>query len=115
MSIPEPTSKPLGSEQSGEIMFSTMHTAADDNYPGICREVGLACETCTSESARQLAAVCKGLRQKMIGQLFVQIYPHPVCARMHGHFVAHYLEAASLHLEEMSPAGIASVATAGAA
>lgn len=29
----------------------------------------------------------------MIGQLFVQIYPHPACARMHGHFAESYREA----------------------
>jgi len=31
----------------------------------------------------------------MIGQLFVQIYPHPACSRMHGHFAESYREAST--------------------
>jgi hypothetical protein len=64
-----------------------------DNYPELCLEVGLTCESCTAETARQLATTCKGLRGKMIGQLFVQIHPHPACARMHAHFAQAYREA----------------------
>ena len=67
----------------------------DNNYPQVCLEVGLTCETCTAGTARQLAALCKGLRGKMIGQLFVQIHPHPACAPMHAHFAERYLEALS--------------------
>jgi hypothetical protein len=37
--------------------------------------------------------VCKGLRGKMIGQLFVQIHSDPACAKMHAHFATAYLEA----------------------
>jgi hypothetical protein len=62
-------------------------------YPRICHEVGLDCETCTEGAARNLAKVCKGLKGKMIGQLFVQIYTDPACARMHAHFSGAYLEA----------------------
>ena len=64
-----------------------------NNYPQICLEVGLTCESCTSSSAREVAAICKGLRGKAIDQLFVQIYPDPACARMHAHFAAAYREA----------------------
>ncbi len=63
-----------------------------NTYPEICLEVGLNCEDCTAAAARQLAAICKGLRGKAVGQLFVQIYPDPACARMHSHFAASYRE-----------------------
>jgi len=72
-----------------------MNTPTTDNFPQICSEVGLTCESCTADTARHLAAVCKGLRGKAIGQLFVQIYPNPACAPMHKRFAAHY-QAASL-------------------
>lgn len=71
-----------------------MDTAAENNYPKLCFEVGLTCESCTADAARELARCCKGLRGKMIGQLFVQIYPDPACARMHAHFADCYREAA---------------------
>ena len=64
--------------------------ANNDNYPRICSEVGLDCETCTAATARSLAAVCKGLRGKAVAQLFVQIYPNSACAPMHSHFTAEY-------------------------
>jgi len=70
-----------------------MNTPMNDHIPQICSEVDLTCQTCTADSARQLAAVCKGLRGKMIGQLFVQIYPNSACAPMHKHFAVHYLAA----------------------
>jgi hypothetical protein len=63
-----------------------------NNYPQICSEVGLTCESCTSSTARELAAICKGLRGKAVGQLFVQIYPDPACAPMHSYFAACYRE-----------------------
>lgn len=66
----------------------------ENNYPQLCFEVGLTCESCTAETGKQLARSCKGLRGKMIGQLFVQIHPHAACARMHAHFAAAYREAA---------------------
>jgi hypothetical protein len=66
-----------------------------NSYPEICLEVGLKCEDCTSAAARQLAAICKGLRGKAVGQLFVQIYPDPACARMHSHFAASYRDGAA--------------------
>ncbi|HWZ33340.1 MAG TPA: hypothetical protein VNX18_18490 [Bryobacteraceae bacterium] len=69
--------------------------STDANYPQLCFEVGLTCEGCTAETARQLAQACKGLRGKAIGQLFVQIHPHSACARMHRHFSACYLEAST--------------------
>ena len=64
-----------------------------NTYPRICHEVGLDCETCTEGTARNLAQVCKGLKGKLIGQLFVQIYTDPACSKMHGHFAAAYLAA----------------------
>lgn len=70
-----------------------MNTPSNDNIPQICSEVGLSCESCTAETAKQLAAVCKGLAGKMVGQLFVQIYPNSACAPMHRNFAAHYREA----------------------
>ena len=71
-----------------------MYSAADSNdYPRICSEVGLTCESCTSTTARALAAVCKGLRGKAIGQLFVQIYPNSACAPMHSYFAVQYRDA----------------------
>ena len=71
-----------------------MDCAANSNeYPRICSEVGLTCESCTSATARDLAAVCKGLRGKAIGQLFVQNYPNSACAPMHSYFAAQYRDA----------------------
>lgn len=73
----------------------------ENNYPQFCLNVGLDCETCTGETARQLAQTCRGLRGKMLGQLFVQIHQHPACARMHAHFAATYQEASREPLEAM--------------
>lgn len=55
-----------------------------------CRESGLDCESCTAQTATELARTCQGLRGKMVAQLFVQLYPEPACSRMHGHFAAAY-------------------------
>jgi hypothetical protein len=65
-----------------------------NKYPPVCTEVGLDCKTCTENTARSLASVCKGLRGKMIGQLFVQIYADPACSKMVQHFTAAYQAAA---------------------
>jgi hypothetical protein len=72
-----------------------MKTSPEHDYPQLCFDVGLTCECCTARTARQLAAVCKGLRRSVIRQLFVQIHPHSACARMHLHFTTSYLEASS--------------------
>ncbi len=66
-----------------------------NTYPQICSEVGLSCEKCTSGTARELAAICKGLRGKAIGQLFVQIYPNSACSPMHSYFAEQYRQAGS--------------------
>jgi hypothetical protein len=58
-----------------------------------CSETGLSCEACTSQTATELARTCKGLRGKMVAQLFVQLYPAPECARMHANFAAVYRKA----------------------
>jgi hypothetical protein len=63
-----------------------------NTYPRICQDVGLDCETCTEGTARNLAKLCKGLRGKAIGQMFVQIHSDPACSKMHAHFTAAYLE-----------------------
>ena len=68
-------------------------TLAMNTYPRICQEVGLDCETCTEGTAKNLAKVCKGLRGKMIGQMFVQIYTDPACSKMHAHFAEAYMAA----------------------
>ncbi len=70
-----------------------MEPLSSDNIPQICSEVGLTCDICTAETARNLAAVCKGLHGKMVAQLFVQIYPNSACAPMHRSFAAHYRDA----------------------
>jgi hypothetical protein len=67
----------------------------ENNYPQLCFEVGLTCEACTRETATQLAQCCKGLRGKMVGQLFRQLHPDPACARMHAHFAESYRVASS--------------------
>lgn len=67
-----------------------MNTPDSNNFPQICSEVGLTCESCTAETARQVAAVCKGLRGKAVGQMFVQLYPNAACAPAHKLFAAHY-------------------------
>jgi len=64
-----------------------------NTYPRICHEVGLDCETCTGTTARNLAQVCTGLRGKMLGQIFVQIYTDPACSKMHAHFADEYMAA----------------------
>ena len=73
-----------------------MNPLSNDNIPQICSEVGLTCEICTAETARNVAAVCKGLPGKMVAQLFVQIYPNSACAPMHRSFAAHYREATAM-------------------
>jgi hypothetical protein len=70
-----------------------MDSSPENNYPQLCFAVGLTCETCTADAARELARCCQGLRGKMVGQMFVQIYPNPACARMHAHFADAYREA----------------------
>ena len=72
-----------------------MTTPTNDINPEKCFETGLTCGACTRETARQLAAVCTGLRGKTVGQLFVQLYPSSACAPMHGHFAHFYQEAAA--------------------
>ena len=65
----------------------------ENNYPHICREVGLSCIDCVQTVAEQTARVCTGLRGKAIGQLFVNLYTNPACSGMHAQFEAAYLEA----------------------
>ena len=79
-------------------------TAYEETYPGLCREVGLTCEDCTSNTAREVARVCKGLRGKMVGQMFVQLYPHPACSPMHARFAQEYRDASPKEVQrETSP------------
>jgi hypothetical protein len=87
-----------------------------NDYPRLCAEVGLTCQVCTAESARQLAQVCKGLRGKMIGQLFVQLYPNSACAPMHAYFTESYRASSSGFMADVDqipirkPAAMAAVA-----
>jgi len=46
----------------------------------------------------------------MIGQVFVQIYPHPACAPMHAHFAESYRAAAQPEIPMRKPAVLAAVA-----
>ena len=86
-------------------------TAYEESYPSACEEVGLTCEVCTSNTAREVARVCKGLRGKMLGQMFVQLYPDPACSRMHIHFAQAYRDASPKEVQrETSPVRIAAVA-----
>jgi hypothetical protein len=61
--------------------------------PEICRSVGLSCKSCTEDSAKSLASVCKGLKGKAVTQLFYQIYPVSACSSMRSHFTRAYKEA----------------------
>ena len=70
-----------------------MATSPENDYPRLCFEVGLTCETCVTVTATELAQACKGLRGKAIGQLFVQIHPYSACSKMHAHFGHVYREA----------------------
>ncbi len=79
-----------------------MNPLSNDNIPQLCSEVGLTCESCTAENARNLAAVCKGLNGAMIAQLFVQIYPNSACAPMHRRFAAHYRAASTLIVQAVA-------------
>jgi hypothetical protein len=86
-----------------------MNPLSNDNIPQICSEVGLTCESCTAETARNLAAVCKGLPGKIVAQLFVQIYPNSACAPMHRRFAAHYQEASAALAETRAETMLAPV------
>lgn len=72
-----------------------MRASPGPDYPNLCIQVGLTCEACVGETARQLAQACQGLRGKMIGQMFVQIHPHSACAPMHARFQDAYLAASA--------------------
>jgi len=58
--------------------------------PDICRSVGLSCKSCTEDSAKSLAAVCKGLKGRAVTQLFFKIYPVSACSSMRPHFSRAY-------------------------
>ena len=103
--------KPLGSGTGRLHNLTYMQSSPENDYPRLCVEVGLSCETCAGESARQLAAVCKGLKGKMIGQMFVQIYPRSACARMHSHFAESYRQASMREVADPSEAGHLTVDT----
>ena len=76
-------------------MTTPIFDTFDDISPEKCSKTGLSCGACTRETARQLAAVCKGLRGKAVGKLFVQLYPSPACAPMHAQFAAFYQTASA--------------------
>jgi hypothetical protein len=70
-----------------------------DRTQASCRESGLDCESCTAQTATELARTCKGLRGKMVAQLFVQLYPEPACSKMHAHFASVYRSASRVDEE----------------
>lgn len=70
-----------------------MEPSPGSDYPRLCAEAGLSCEECTQSTAVELARACRGLRGKMVGQMFVQIHAHPACSKMHAHFAESYREA----------------------
>jgi hypothetical protein len=74
-----------------------------ENYPNACIEVGLTCEECTSNTAREVARVCKGLRGKALGQMFVQLYPQPACSPMYSHFALAYRDASPAEVPRIEP------------
>lgn len=55
-------------------------------YPAFCRNEGLTCGACTSNAARHLASVCRGLNNRGLNAMFTQIYTNPACAPMASHF-----------------------------
>ena len=65
-----------------------------NSFPQFCHDTGLTCEACTENTARSLALVCLGLAGRQVGPMFVQLYPDPACAPMHGHFTSAYRAAA---------------------
>jgi hypothetical protein len=87
-------------------------TEAMNTYPGMCRDVGLDCQTCIEGTSRNLAKICKGLKGTAIGQLFVQIHSDQACAAMHGHFVKAYLEASIKRVPVISERRLALTAVA---
>jgi hypothetical protein len=92
---PQTLLKSLGPRTIRGDNISSMKTSPEDDYPQLCFDVGLTCESCTAGTAGQLAAVCKGLLGRVIRQLFLQIHPHSACARMHLHFTTSYLASSS--------------------
>lgn len=91
-----------------ETIILPMYITSENDYPQLCGQVGLDCHTCVQATGRELAKACKGLRGKMIGQLFVQIHPHSACSKMHLAFARSYHEAAGELYGE--PRAIAAVA-----
>lgn len=77
---------------------------SENNYPHLCREVGLGCRECVQQVAEQTARLCTGLRGKAIGQMFVNLYPNPACSSMHAEFEATYLHRQRLDTQRKGPA-----------
>jgi hypothetical protein len=70
-----------------------MTASPQHDFPAVCVEVGLNCESCTEMTARQLRASCPDLPGKLVRQLFVQIHVYPACSRMHENFALAYARA----------------------
>ncbi len=70
-----------------------MTASPQHDFPALCVEMGLNCESCTEASARELSTSCPGLPRKLVSQLFVQIHAYPACLRMHGNFARVYAKA----------------------
>ena len=82
-------------------------TYSQPDYPALCIETGLNCESCTESTARELARACPGLPGRVAGQLFVQLHANPACSRMHGHFVTAYASASTVPVRKpVTPARV---------
>lgn len=81
-----------------------MTLTSKHDYPALCVEVGLNCESCTEASARELARACPDLPGKSVKQLFVQIHEYPACLPMRGNFFKAYAEASVTKIRVLAAA-----------
>ena len=67
-----------------------LYVCSEPANPASCLQEGLSCQSCTSDSARHVARLCRGLQDRAVRQLFVTLYPSSGCAPMVGEFVEAY-------------------------
>ena len=58
--------------------------------PDACAEVGLVCQSCSSEAARQLVQVSPGMRPSGAITLFRMMFDQPCCLNMQEAFLFYY-------------------------
>jgi len=75
-------------------------TNFESGLPELCIQEQLDCVSCTNSTAKELADACPRLPARAVARLFVQIHPHPGCARMLRNFNRAYSEAVG---EEPAP------------